>query len=223
MMNSSSLCLMILLETQGVSLECNGESKVFHATISTISADNLSSNDAAGLSKHLSSGRICRFSSKFTEGEFTMRDSTNYSYHLQAVQENPENASLWCQKSMLLLWDDICTFSHYVFISPWCDAWLPWGHHTCCIEVCVTGACEEKTDHCGPAKLRDWWLPLWQLRQIIQTITTTWACPEEYLGIWLVVHLRNSPSLDCFPKWLHPKYPAMMHGKCTCYWEKLGT
>lgn len=99
MMNSSSLCLMILLETQGVSLECNGESKVFHATISTISADNLSSNDAAGLSKNLSSGRICRFSSKFTEGEFTMRDSTNYSYHLQAVQENPENARVYGVRS----------------------------------------------------------------------------------------------------------------------------
>lgn len=183
MMNSSSLCLMILLETQGVSLECNGESKVFHATISTISADNLSSNDAAGLSKNLSSGRICRFSSKFTEGEFTMRDSTNYSYHLQAVQENPENASLWCQKSMLLLWDVICTFAHCVLISPWCDAWLPWGHHTRSTEVGVTGILvlqeQEKTNHCGPAKLWDQQLPLWQPGQIIQTTTTLGACFED--------------------------------------------
>lgn len=122
MMNSSSLCLMILLETQGVSLECNGESKVFHATISTISADNLSSNDAAGLSKNLSSGRICRFSSKFTEGEFTMRDSTNYSYHLQAVQENPENARVYGVRSPCYVSEMTYAPLPFIYLFPlmWC-------------------------------------------------------------------------------------------------------
>ncbi len=47
------------LETQGVSLKCGGEERIFCGTITTGSADNLSAHAVAGLTKTFSSGRIC--------------------------------------------------------------------------------------------------------------------------------------------------------------------
>ncbi|CAM4647907.1 unnamed protein product [Leuciscus chuanchicus] len=87
------------LETEGVTLSCNGESRRFYGTVVTISADNLSAHSLIGLKRNFSHGRICRFcmatkeniTTKFKEEDFTLRDSANYRYHLQAVCENPDN------------------------------------------------------------------------------------------------------------------------------------
>ncbi|KAL2096068.1 hypothetical protein ACEWY4_008216 [Coilia grayii] len=92
-----------ILETQGVSLKCGGEEKIFHSTIATVSADNLSAHDVSGLTRTFSSGRICRFcnatsediKTKFTEDEFVLRNTENYQYQLEAVREHPENVGIY--------------------------------------------------------------------------------------------------------------------------------
>lgn len=94
---------IMALETDGVLLECNGESKQFVGTIATVSADNLSAHAVAGISRNFSHGRLCRFCmatredvrSKFREEEHVMRDRNNYSYHLRAVEEDTENGSVY--------------------------------------------------------------------------------------------------------------------------------
>lgn len=91
------------LETEGVTLSCNGESRRFYGTIVTISADNLSAHSLIGLKRNFSHGRICRFcmatkdniAVKFREEDFTLRDSANYKYHLQAVCENPDLGNVY--------------------------------------------------------------------------------------------------------------------------------
>lgn len=106
-----------ILETQGVSLKCGGEERIFRGTIATVSADNLSAHAVAGLTKTFSSGRICRFcnatkqdiSMKFTEDEFIMRNSANYSYQLEAVEANPENAVIYGIRNA-------CCFSKMKFV-----------------------------------------------------------------------------------------------------------
>lgn len=106
-----------ILETDGVSLKCGGEEKIFHGTIATVSADNLSAHAVAGLTKTFSSGRICMFcnatkqdiSEKFTEAEFVMRTSANYRYQLTAVEENPGNAAIYGIKNA-------CCFSKLKYV-----------------------------------------------------------------------------------------------------------
>ncbi len=91
------------LETEGVTLSCNGESRILYGTVVTISADNLSAHSLIGLKINFSHGRICRFcmatkediTTKFKEEDFTLRNSTNYRYHLQAVLENPDYGSVY--------------------------------------------------------------------------------------------------------------------------------
>lgn len=49
------------LETSGVLLSCDGESKLCKGTMVSLSADNLSAHALAGFSRCFSSGRICHF------------------------------------------------------------------------------------------------------------------------------------------------------------------
>lgn len=46
------------LETEGVTLSCNGKSRRFYGTVVTISADNLSAHSLIGLKIHFSHGRM---------------------------------------------------------------------------------------------------------------------------------------------------------------------
>ncbi|KAM3610199.1 uncharacterized protein V6R79_000509 [Siganus canaliculatus] len=106
------------LETHGVLLKCGREEKLFRGTIATISADNLSAHAVAGLTKNFSSGRICRFcnatkqdiSEKFSEAEFILRNSENYSYQLKAVEDNPGNTNIYGIKNA-------CCFSKLKFVA----------------------------------------------------------------------------------------------------------
>ncbi|XP_067300110.1 uncharacterized protein [Pseudorasbora parva] len=94
---------LAVLETTGLMLSCEGESRLFNGTVASVSADNLSAHAVAGLTRSFSSGRVCRFclanakdiKTKFTEEEFTMRNAGNYRYHLDAVEEDSANSSVY--------------------------------------------------------------------------------------------------------------------------------
>jgi hypothetical protein len=47
-----------------------------------------------------------------------MRYKDNYKYHMQAAEENPDNASMCgIKKSLLLLFAESCAFSNYPSVS----------------------------------------------------------------------------------------------------------
>lgn len=91
---------LAVLETTGIMLSCEGESRVFNGPVASVSADNLSAHDLAGLTRSFSTGRVCRFclanandiKTKFTEEEFIMRNAANYRYHLD---EDSANSSVY--------------------------------------------------------------------------------------------------------------------------------
>lgn len=70
-----------------MTLSCNGESRRFYGTVVTISADNLSAHSLIATKDEITT--------KFKEEDFTLRNSTNYRYHLQAVRENPDYRSVY--------------------------------------------------------------------------------------------------------------------------------
>jgi hypothetical protein len=49
------------LETEGMSIKTDADSKTIKGTIATISADNLAAHDIGGFRKTFSSGHVCRF------------------------------------------------------------------------------------------------------------------------------------------------------------------
>jgi len=81
----------------------DGRTYRFFVVVSSISGDNLSSHALGGFRQVFNSGRVCRFcmimhaklTDKMCEDELILRNSKNHAYHIQAVQDNPDNAAVY--------------------------------------------------------------------------------------------------------------------------------
>jgi len=80
-----------------------GRVEKFYGVLCTVSGDNLSSHGLAGFRQVFNSGRVCRMCmvshkelpDKMHERHVVLRNAKNHAYHVQAVNENPNNIAIY--------------------------------------------------------------------------------------------------------------------------------
>jgi len=112
-----------ILQADGITFAVNGVSRLVKGKLTSISADNLSAHALAGFQQHFNCGRMCRFcmvdhshiASCFSESSVALRTNDSHLYHLTAVADNPQNASVYgvrelCPFATLFGFDVLTTF-----------------------------------------------------------------------------------------------------------------
>jgi len=96
-----------LLETDGLEVLIDGTVKVFHGTISFMTADNLAAHTLSGLMESFSALRFCRFclttkqarQEIFSDRDCMLRTKETHTEHVERVRQYPQMASTYGVKS----------------------------------------------------------------------------------------------------------------------------
>lgn len=92
------------LFSEGFCVEIDGgRVEKFFGVLCTVSGDNLSSHGLGGFRQVFNSGRVCRMCmvshkelpDKMHEQHVVLRNAKNHAYHVQAVNENPDNIAIY--------------------------------------------------------------------------------------------------------------------------------